>query len=544
MDIAFEITGELWKAIFQDPKNIFHVNQKTSDAPFKTNAREEHLLHHIWEIETQDLLVVPSLSFSPVELSAINGLIHYEERILYVLLALRDVRTRLVIVTTMPLDDWILRYHYSLLPPQYLPADNRVELFNIGDPSRDQSLAEKILERPRLLERLKKKKEKIEVMLVYRGTEYEEQLASCLGLPYYAAKPEHAIYGTKQGSRSLFRTLGIPCADGTYEVEMDLLLFMRGIWRVLRRNPKAAKGVVKLADGFSGMGNAILDLKEIQARLSAVTEANASVKDDTLLIEITRHAMETMTFHGRTWENFHAELQVMGAIFELFIESPPGTSFNNGAITSPSVQVVTNEDKSISVLSTHEQILEDQVYYGCEFPCREAYRMQLMKYGRQVGEYLAERGVTDHFSVDFMGVPNTSGQWDLYAVEINLRLTGTTHPFMTLKLLTHGDTDEASGMFRTSDDAAKFYLSSDNVTDTALKRLLPQDLCELITARPDLHWHSTRQTGVVFHMIGRMSECGILGITAIHNSIEEARDLFDETSAYIISEAKRSPPQY
>ena len=273
--------------------------------------------------------------------------------------------------------------------------------------------------------------------------------------------------------------------------------------------------------------------------------ANASVTDDTLVIEITRHAMETMTFHGRTWENFYTELQVMGAIFELFIESPPGTSFNNGSITSPSVQVVVNEDKSVSVLSTHEQILEDQVYHGCEFPCREAYRMQLMKYGRQVGEYLAERGVTDHFSVDFMGVPNTSGRWDLYAVEINLRLTGTTHPFMTLKLLTHGDTDEASGIFYASDDAtSKCYVSSDNITDPALKRLLPQDLYELITARPDLHWHSTRQTGVVFHMIGRMSEFGMIGITAIHNSIEDAQELFEETSMYIISEAKRNLSQY
>jgi hypothetical protein len=275
MGLAFDITGELWKALFQDPNSIFHANHTNSDGPCKTIAREHH---RMWEIETQDLLVIPSLSFSPVELAAITGIIHYEERILYVLLALRDIRTRLMIVTTMPLDDWILRYHYSLLPPQYLPADNRVELYTIGDPSRDKCLAEKILERPRLLERLRNRKGKKEVMLVYRGTEREEQLASCLDIPYYAAKPEHYIYGTKQGSRSLFRTLLIPCADGTYKVETDLLLLMKGIWEVLRRNPKSAKGVVKLADGFSGMGNAILDLKQMQARLSDVNhEANTSV---------------------------------------------------------------------------------------------------------------------------------------------------------------------------------------------------------------------------------------------------------------------------
>ena len=98
-------------------------------------------------------------------------------------------------------------------------------------------------------------------------------------------------------------TLGIPCADGTYKVETDPLVLMRGIWKVLRRNPKAAKGDVKLADIFFGMGNAHLDLKEIQARLSDVHEAN-----DNLLIEITRHAMDTMTFHCRMWENFYTEL--------------------------------------------------------------------------------------------------------------------------------------------------------------------------------------------------------------------------------------------
>jgi hypothetical protein len=48
-----------------------------------------------------------------------------------------------------------------------------------------------------------------------------------------------------------------------------------------------------------------------------------------------------------------------------------------------------------------------------------------------------------------MGVPNTSGEWDIYAVGINLRLTATTHPSVTLKLLTHGDTDEISDIFHT-----------------------------------------------------------------------------------------------
>jgi hypothetical protein len=42
-------------------------------------------------------------------------------------------------------------------------------------------------------------------------------------------------------------------------------------------------------------------------------------------------------------------------------------------------------------------------------------------------------------------------------------------------------------------------------------------------------------------MIGRMSEFGMIGITAIHNSMEDAQALFDEASVYVVSEAKRNP---
>jgi hypothetical protein len=72
MDVAFEMTSEFWKALFQDPNSMFHANQTTSDI----SAAEDNLHHHMcWEVETQDLLVVPSLSFSQVELSPITGVL-------------------------------------------------------------------------------------------------------------------------------------------------------------------------------------------------------------------------------------------------------------------------------------------------------------------------------------------------------------------------------------------------------------------------------------------------------------------------------------
>jgi hypothetical protein len=316
--------------------------------------------------------------------------------------------------------------------------------------------------------------------------------------------------------------------------------FQRAIWKVLRRNPDATKGVVKLAEGFSGIGNAIIDLRDIQARLNQVKENEEDA--DHILARVTLHAFESMVFHYRNWDDFAEELQTMGAIFELFIDYPKDCRMEiNRAITSPSVQVVVNEDGSVSVLSTHEQILEDQVYHGCEFPCRSDYRMQLMEYGRKIGVYLSEQGVQDHFGVDFMCVPNVGGSWDVYGVEINLRFTGTAHPFMTMKLLTHGHTNPNTGLFLIPSGREKYYVSSDHVSDLSLKRLVPQDLYELMMARSDLHWDPTRQTGAIFHMLGRMPECGTLSMTAIADSLEEAHELFDETYNYVIAEAQRDP---
>lgn len=48
-------------------------------------------------------------------------------------------------------------------------------------------------------------------------------------------------------------------------------------------------------------------------------------------------------------------MKEMGAIFELFVEG------NGFQVFSPSVQVVIDESYSVTVLSTHEQLMDGQV---------------------------------------------------------------------------------------------------------------------------------------------------------------------------------------
>ena len=111
---------------------------------------------------------------------------------------------------------------------------------------------------------------------------------------------------------------------------------------------------------------------------------------------------------------------------------------------SPSIQGIVHSDGSVDLISTHEQVLggaDDQVYLGCRFPCDEAYRLKLHEYGLQVAKSLSEKGARGRFGVDFIAAPEKPWDfenWDIYALEINLRQGGTTHPFETMHLLTQG----------------------------------------------------------------------------------------------------------
>ena len=220
----------------------------------------------------------------------------------------------------------------------------------------------------------------------------------------------------------------------------------------------------------------------------------------------------------------------MGAIFELFVEGED--------IKSPSVQVVVNEDFSVNVLSTHEQILDNQVYVGCRFPADEAYRKELMQYGKLVGEFFSKKKITDHFSVDFICVWNSTCLiWEVYAIEINLRITGTTHPWMTLKLLTHGSTDEISGVYYSDSLQIRCYVSSDCIQGESLKHLVPMDIKEIFEARGDLNWCPERQMGIVCHLLGCVSENGKIGMTSIADTPHAAQRQFDQAVALLLSES-------
>jgi hypothetical protein len=58
--------------------------------------------------------------------------------------------------------------------------------------------------------------------------------------------------------------------------------------------------------------------------------------------------------------------------------------------------------------------------------------------------------------------------------------------------------------------------------------MTPEDLID-ITTYTGLHYNSCSNTGVVFHMIGALSQYGKLGVTCVGNSPGEAQDFYDRT---------------
>lgn len=472
-----------------------------------------------------DILVIPSLSLDQRELQKIEGCEHYEERLLFALIRLWNPRNRLIYVTSMPLHPSIIDYYLQLLPGiPFSHARNRLLLLSTYDASL-KPLTQKILERPRLMNRISQalRKDK-SFMICYNSTSLEAELSLKLNVPLYANSPDLEIWGSKSGSRQIFAESGVSHPDGSgrlWSVE-DLAVAACDLWE---RQPTLKRMVVKLNEGVSGEGNALLDLRPISE--FAPPKANRASR-----ITALTSAFQTMRFQAaqESWDNFKNRIAELGAIVEAFIE---------GEIKlSPSVQGRITPNGDVEILSTHDQILggpDGQIYLGCRFPADEAYRLKLQNLGIQVGKKLAQKGALERFGVDFIAVKQDDDSWSIDAIEINLRKGGTTHPFMTLKLLTNGRYDLSTGLFYSKQGRPKYYIATDNLKSSNYCGLLPNDLMDII-AYHRLHFDSGTETGTVFHLMGCLSQFGKLGLTCIGDSPQQAEDIYNQVIAVLNSE--------
>jgi hypothetical protein len=274
--------------------------------------------------------------------------------------------------------------------------------------------------------------------------------------------------------------------------------------------------LVKLNEGVSGEGNAVIDL----AGLPAPGDSNEKV-----MLEERLRAMQ-FELARVTYDSYMKKLQERKGVVEERIMGEE--------IRSPSVQLRITPLGVVELLSTHDQLLggpSGQSYLGCVFPADPGYAALITREAAKIGKRLAKEGVIGRFALDFV-VVRSNGKWEPYAIEINLRKGGTTHPFLTLQFLTDGCYNPETGIFTAPNGQQKFFVASDHVESPSYRTLTPDDLFDIVV-RHDLHFDQTRQTGVVFHMMSALGELGRTGLTAVGNSHEDAKETYERAVAVL-----------
>ena len=213
-------------------------------------------------------------------------------------------------------------------------------------------------------------------------------------------------------------------------------------------------------------------------------------------------------------ELYFASLDAEGGIVEERIEGP--------TLRSPSVQLRVSPSGQVDIMSTHDQVLggpHAQTYFGCHFPADQEYAEEIARAGLAVGRRLAREGALGRAAVDFVAVKD-GDRWQSYALEINLRCGGTTHPLFALTSLTDGVYDPLAAEWRTRLGDLKYYAATDHLDNPAYTSLTPDDLLDIVEDR-ELGWDSERETGVVLHMVSALAVAGRIGLTAIGDTLEE-----------------------
>ncbi|MEP6583942.1 MAG: peptide ligase PGM1-related protein [Ginsengibacter sp.] len=462
------------------------------------------------KLAPRTVVIIPSFSLDEEILSKIKGHTFYEERLLCLLMLLRMPLTKVIYVTSVPVDNLIIDYYLHLLPGiTGVHARQRLTMLSCYDSS-SKPLTKKILERPRLVERIRQHISNVDEahLTCFNVTSLEKTLAVQLGIPLFGTDPDLFYEGTKSGGRKIFKSaaVSIPAGFEDLRTREDVV---NSLANLKKSNPALRKAVVKMNDGFSGEGNAVY---HFETSVDANTEKNIDESMATHLKIIAK---------GLTEKGFFEKVHEMGGIVEEFIDAE--------IKTSPSVQCLITPLGNIEVLSTHDQLLggdDGQEFIGASFPATDEYNISLAADGKKIAEVLAKKGVLGRFAIDFISVKRDN-DWIHYAIEINLRKGGTTHPYFMLQFLTDGVYNAEKGEYLTASGNKRFYFSTDNVCKECYKGLTPSDLID-IAMYHSLMYDGAAQQGVIFHLVGALSQYGKLGLVCIGETAEKAKEYYDK----------------
>jgi hypothetical protein len=478
-------------------------------------------LPYVWSLNrpgsTVEHVVVVLPSFSVGE----SMLSHYaaripalEHRYLVTSLMLHRIEgCHLVFLTSRAPGRRVLDYYASFAPRGWRGSvRSRFHVSVVPDDS-PRPIAAKLLDRPDLLAELRESFAGRPTFIEpWNVTQREVQVAEQLQVPIDGPSPDLWHLGFKSCGRRLFLEAGVPLPPGREDIRsIDELA--TAVTHIRERRPTVKAVVVKLDNSAAGDGNVIIDLGNFDGGM---------IRDG-------------MAICGTVLPDWYVQDLCSGAVVEELIT---GNHF-----TSPSVQVDLSPFGEVNVLATHEQVLggdTGQVYIGCRFPADPAYAAELARYGQAIGELLAGRGVIGRLSVDFAATQTEAGRWQIYALEINLRKGGTTHPYVVLSHLVPGRYDAEAAAWYAADGTPRWYWATDNLVDVSWLGLSPDAVIRAVAAA-GLHFDARTGTGVVLHMLSCLAIDGRFGLTAIGRTPGQAADLYMRTREAVHRYAKVAP---
>jgi hypothetical protein len=381
----------------------------------------------------------------------------------------------------------------------------RLHVVAVEDPS-PRPVSAKLLDRPDLVARVRELIGDRPAMLEsWNVTETEVRVALALGTPVNGTDPGLWPLAFKSKGRRLFASLGVPSPAGAEDV-VDLAGVGEAVARIRRDRPHLSSVVVKHDNSGAGDGNLVVPVRDGAGR------------------RIPRDAL--VSGLGDIAPPWYVRDLASGGVVEELVRGRQ--------VRSPSAQLEVLPRGGSRVLSTHEQILggeNGQVYSGCRFPADPAYAARLAEYGSRVADRLGELGALGRLGVDYVAVSRRSG-WDVFALEVNLRKGGTTHPFTALRHLVPGHYDARTGRYLGEDGTPRCYRSSDGLLDPRWQVLSPTRVIDAV-AGAGLEFDPATRTGVVLHMLSCLRVDGRVGATAIARTADEADELYAATGRAI-----------
>jgi hypothetical protein len=449
------------------------------------------------------LIVVPSMTFDREELAKIPGFVHFEERMLWLLQVLRNPRAKVIYVTSQRLPEGLANYSADLTGDP--TARNRVITISCDDPE-PISLTQKVLNRRDVQNAIEAAAlgGTRRVMMCHIATQIEAQLAASLKSQLFANPPELMNLGSKSASRHAFRAAGVGLPDGAEDLR-DRADAVEALDELRGRIPDIRRAVIKLNESFAGGGNAVVTFpSEVSSDLNEMVSDAKFVAED------------------ESSDRYFDAFAKMGGIVEQYIEGD--------VKTSPSAQCIIAPNGTVRVIATHEQILggeAGQTYFGCHFPAAHVYSRSIGKSAASIGKVLAAQGVIGHVSIDFVCVMNDT-EWMEYAIEVNLRMGGTTAPISFLEAATGAQYRPDTGSFLDHKERELFYTSADRAQQDTYRQLNTDALLDLADAEK-LHFDRTTGQGSVFYMLGALPSVGKLGLVAVDKSPGAAKARYDAT---------------